>query len=50
MSSVNWKGEARTIDELAAAVESLCLPGQPILSPVHDEPDADSDQQGGAGS
>lgn len=50
MSAVLWKGESRTVDDLAAAVEALCLPGQPILSPVCVESEADADQQCGVAS
>lgn len=50
MSAVLWKGEQRTVDDLSAAVEALCLPGQPILSPVRVEPESDVDQQGGVAS
>lgn len=33
-SVIVWKGETRTLDQLAAGVESLRVDGQPILSPV----------------
>ena len=33
MTGIEWKGEVRSIDELAAGVESLCIPGQPIIEP-----------------
>lgn len=33
MSGIEWKGETRSLDELAAGVEALCIPGQPILEP-----------------
>lgn len=50
MTVVVWKGEQRTIDDLASAVEQLCAPGEPILSPAPGESEPDSDQQGGAQS
>lgn len=47
MTGVEWKGEVRSIDDLASAVERLCLPGLPILSPASDGSNSETDQQGG---